>query len=61
MNHLKGVGNAKPFHQEAMRNVGFGVDVIGDKPIANYSTIDAGNVRDAMIAKGLGVLSVHNR
>ena len=55
---LKGVGKAKTFHQAAMRNVGVVVDVVGNKPIAEYSTIDAGKVRDAMIAKGLAFLSV---
>ena len=55
---LKGVGKAKTFHQAAMRNVGVVVKVVGDKPIAEYSTIDAGKVRDAMIARGLAVLSV---
>ena len=55
---LKGVGKAKTFHQAAMRNVGVVVDVVGDKPIADYSTIDAGKLRDALIAKGLAVLSV---
>ena len=55
---LKGVGKAKTFHQAAMRNVGVVVDVVGDRPIAEYSTIDAGRVRDAMMAKGLAVLSV---
>ena len=55
---LKGVGKAKTFHQAAMRNVGVVVDVVGDKPIAEYSTIDVGKVRDAMIASGLAVLSV---
>ena len=55
---LRGVGKAKTFYQAAMRNVGVVVDVVSDKPIAEYSTIDAGKVRDAMIAKGLAVLSV---
>ena len=55
---LKDVGKAKTFHQAAIRNVGVVVDIIGDKPIVEYSTIDAGKVRDAMIAKGLAVLSV---
>ena len=55
---LKGVGKAKTFYQAAMRNVGVVIDVVGDKPITDYSTIDAGKVRDAMIAKGLAVLSV---
>ena len=47
---LKGVGKAKTFHQAAMRNVGVVVKVVGDKPIAEYSTIDAGKVRDASLA-----------
>ena len=55
---LKGVGEAKTFHQAAMRNVDVVVDVIGDKPIEDYSTIDASKVRDAMIAKGLAMLSL---
>ena len=55
---LKDVGKAKTFRQAAMRNVSVVVRVVGDKPIADYSTIDAGKVRDAMIAKGLAVLSV---
>lgn len=55
---LKGVGKVKTFHQAAIRNVGVVLDVVGDKPIADYSTIDAGKVRDTMIAKGLAVLSV---
>jgi hypothetical protein len=52
------MGKAKTFHQAAMRNVVVVVDVVAIKPIAEYSTIDAGKVRDAMIAKGLAVLSV---
>lgn len=55
---LKGVGKAKTFYQAAMRNVGVVVGVVGDKPITDYSTIDAGKVRNAMIFKGLAVLSV---
>ena len=48
---LKGVGNAKTLHQAAIRNDGVLVDVVGDRPIEEYSTFDAGKVRDAMIAK----------
>ena len=55
---LKGVGKAKTFHPAAMRNLGFVVNVVGDKAIADYSTIDAGKVRDAMIAIGLAILSI---
>ncbi len=54
----KGVGKAKTFYKAAMLNMGVVVDVVGDKPIAEYSTIDAGKVCDAMIAKDLSVLSV---
>jgi integrase len=55
---LKGVGKAKTFQQAAIRNVGVVIEVIGDKPISEYTTIDAGKVRDAMMTKGLSVLSV---
>ena len=55
---LKGTGKAKTFRQAAIRNVGVVVEVIGDKPISDYTTIDAGKVRDPMIAEGLAVLSV---
>ena len=54
----RGKGKAKTFQQAAIRNAGVVIEVIGDKPIAQYTTIDAGKVRDAMIAKGLSVLSV---
>ena len=37
---LKGVGKAKNFHQAAIRNVGVVFDFIGDKPIADYRTIE---------------------
>ena len=55
---LKGNGKARTFQQAAIRNVGVVIEVIGDKPISDYTTIDVGKVRDAMIAKGLSVLSV---
>ena len=44
--------------ESCIRNVGVVVEVIGDKPISDYTTIDAGKLRDAMMAKGLSVLSV---
>ena len=54
-----GLGKVKTFHQAATRNEGVVIDVVSDKPIADFSTIDTGKVRDAMIAKGLAVLSVN--
>ncbi len=55
---LKGIGKAKTFHQAAMRNAGVVIDQLGDKQLCDYSTVDAGKVRDALIDKGLSVLSV---
>ena len=55
---LKGKGKAKTFQQAAIRNVGVVADLVGDKPVSDYTTIDASKVRDAMIAKDLSVLSV---
>ena len=54
---FKDAGKAKTFQQAAIRNVGFLVNFFGDEPIADFSTIDAGKVRDAIIVKGLAVLS----
>ena len=34
------------------------IDRLGDRPLFDYSTVDAGKVRDALIDKGLSVLSV---
>ena len=55
---LKGAGKAKTFQQAAIRNIGVVIEVISDKSISDDTTIDAGKVRDAMITKGLSVLSV---
>ena len=55
---LKGMGKAKTFHQAALRNAGTVVDICGDRVVTEYRTTDAGQVRDALIAKGLNVASV---
>jgi len=55
---LKGVGRPKTFHRAAMRNAQVVMDILGDRPITEYSTVDAGKVRDALIGRGLAVLSV---
>jgi len=36
---LKGRSKAKTFQQAAIRNVSVVIDVIGDKPISEYTTI----------------------
>ena len=55
---LKGVGRLKTFHRAAMRNAQVVMDILGDRPISEYSTLEAGKVRDALIGRGLAVLSV---
>ena len=55
---LKGVGKPKTFHRAAMRNAGLVIDQLGDRQLCDYSTVDAGKVRDALIDRGLSVLSV---
>ena len=55
---LKGTGKAKTFHQATLRNAGVVIDQLGDRPLCDYSTVDAGKVRDALIDRGLSVLSV---
>ena len=41
-----------------MRNAGVVIDQLGDRPLCDYSTVDAGKVRDALIDRGLSVPSV---
>ena len=53
---LKGNSKAKTFHKGAISNVGVVMEVIGDKTIPDYTTIDDDKARDAMVAKGLAVL-----
>ena len=55
---LKGLGKAKTFHQAALRNAGTVIEICGDRVVTEYRTTDAGQVRDALIAKGLNVASV---
>ena len=52
---LKGMGKAKAFYQTASRNVGLIIEQLGDRPLCDYSTVDAGKVRDALIDRGLSV------
>ena len=55
---LKGMGKAKTFHQAAIRNAGTVIEICGDRVVTEYRTTDAGQVRDALITKGLNVASV---
>ena len=53
---LKGIGKAKTFHKAALRNAGAVIDQLGDRRLCDYSTVDAGKVRDALIDKGISVM-----
>jgi integrase len=55
---LRGMGKAKTFHQAAARNSNVVIELLGDRPLGDYSTVDAGGVRDALIKRGLSILSV---
>jgi len=55
---LKGMGKAKTFHQAALRNAGTVIEICGNRVVTEYKTTDAGKVRDALINRGLNVLSV---
>ncbi len=53
---LKGIGKAKTCNQAALRNAGVVIDQLGGRPLCDYSTVDAGKLRDALIDRGLSVL-----
>ena len=55
---LKGVSKVKTFHQAALRNARTVIEICGDRVVTEYRTTDAGQVRDALIARGLNVASV---
>ncbi len=54
---LKGIGKAKTCNQAALRNAGVVIDQLGGRPLCDYSTVDAGKLRDALIDRGLSVLT----
>jgi len=55
---LRGMGKAKTFHQAAIRNSNVVIELLDDRPLRDYSTVDAGSVRDTLIKRGLSILSV---
>jgi hypothetical protein len=55
---LKGVGKDKVFKRGAERNIQSVVDVLGDRPLDEYSSSDAANFRDYLLKKGLTTNSV---
>jgi len=55
---LKGKTKPKLFHQIAIRNTQYIIDVLGNKDLSQYTTIDAGKFRDALLKRGLVTSSV---
>ena len=55
---LKGIGKAKTFHQTAIRNTKVVTDILGDRVLTEYRSVDAGRVRDELLARNLSVLSI---
>jgi len=55
---LKGKTKSKLFHQIATRNTQYIIDVLGNKDLSQYTTIDAGKFRDALLKRGLVTSSV---
>ena len=56
--NLKGAGKDKVFIRTANRNIGYVIQVLGDRPIASYSSSDAAKVRDWLIDKGMNIKTV---
>ena len=50
---LKGAGKPKTFHRAAERVCGYVLEVCGDKPITDYTKVDANAFRDHLLKKGL--------
>ena len=55
---LKGDGKDKVFVRAAQRNAASVIEVLGDRPINDYASSEAGKVRDALLDKGLAVTSI---
>jgi integrase len=55
---LRGMGKAKTFHQTAIRNSNVIIEILGDRNLREYSSVDAGRVRDKLIEQRLNILSV---
>ena len=55
---LKGVNKDKTFRRGAERNIQSVIDVLGDRPLYEYSSSDAAMYRDFLLKKGLNTASV---
>ncbi len=55
---LKGDGKDKVFIRAAQRNAASVIEVLGDRPINDYASAEAGKLRDALLDRGLAVTSI---
>ena len=55
---LKGNDKDKVFTRSALRNAGYTIEILGDKPITDYTSLQAGKVRDVLLDRGLAVTSI---
>jgi len=55
---LKGVNKDKTFRRGAERNIQSVIDVLGDRPLDEYSSSDAAMYRDYLLKRGLNTASV---
>ena len=55
---LKGDGKDKVFIRAAQRNAASVIEALGDRPINNYASSEAGKLRDALLDRGLAVTSI---
>jgi len=55
---LKGDGKDKVFIRAAQRNAASVIEVLGDRPINDYTSSEAGKLRDALLDRGLAVTSI---
>ena len=55
---LKGEGKDLVFTRAAQRNANVVIETLGDKPINEYASSEAGKLRDVLLNKGLAVTSI---
>ena len=55
---LRGKDKPKNFHQTAHRNIKLVISMFGDKPLNEYSSVEAGRLRDRLIERQLSPMSV---
>ena len=55
---LKGDGKDIVFVRAAQRNANVVIEALGDKPINEYASSEAGKLRDTLLTKGLAVTSI---